>query len=703
MIYKLKKYNKTDIVRHHLHMGGSNPSGESIEVNSLYFERGGRPWIGVMGEYHFNRDHRENWYRELCKMKAGGITIAATYLFWIYHEEREGVFDFSGDRDIRQFVLDAKRAGLDVVIRIGPWSHGECRNGGFPDWLLKKPYPLRDNNPEYLEKTRIWYEKIYEQVSDLFYRDGGNIIGIQFENELVDNAAHLAKLKEIALNIGYEAPLYTVTGWNSVHGAKIPVSEVVPVFAAYAEAPWETHQNPLPPVPHYAFSRIRNDAVIGKDLIKEADADGWQLPYEKYPFATCELGGGIHAAHHRRPMIQPMDIYALSLVKLGSGNNLIGYYMYHGGTNKIGALSTLHESRATGYQNDYTILSYDFQAPVSEYGEIRGHYRLLNLLHMFVNDFGDLLAPMEYVEAQTEIRADDLDSLRYAVRTDGEGGFLFVNHYQRQLKTKDVYGAVIDTGIVQFPAIDVCGDVSFIFPFHIDLSGNLLEYATAQLLCRVEEAASQSVRCEEERNAGGSDEYTYVFAAVDGIAAEYKFADGSVFRPAAGEIIQFHNIRIITLSWEQALCTRKLSGRLYVGDGCDLYECGGEICAACGGSFSYDLWNGEGFDHFTVKREFKKAELTLLPVEEPFAPPYPEELQLGGERKLTWKKLTVSCGEGMIEITDSFDVAQIYADGELAADMLYYGRPWRVPAGMLYGRECYLVYSEMRDDFYREF
>ena len=150
MYYKFKEYRKTEILTNHLHMGGENPDGEQIGVTSLYYTRGGKPWIGVMGEYHFVRDSRENWYRELCKMKAGGITIVATYLFWIYHEETEGEFDFTGDRDIGRFIADTQRAGLDVIIRIGPWAHGECRNGGLPDWLMEKPYKLRDNNREYM-------------------------------------------------------------------------------------------------------------------------------------------------------------------------------------------------------------------------------------------------------------------------------------------------------------------------------------------------------------------------------------------------------------------------------------------------------------------------------------------------------------------------------------------------------------------------
>lgn len=683
MQYKFKNYHKSNLLKNHLNMGGQNPNGERIDVTSLYFTRGGKPWIGIMGEYHFVRDSRHNWYRELCKMKAGGITIVATYMFWIYHEEIEGKFDFSGDRDVRSFIQDAQKAGLDVVIRIGPWSHGECRNGGFPDWLLQKPYRLRDNNPEYMEKTRIWYEKIYEQIKGLFYEDGGNIIGIQFENELVDNAAHLFALKNLALDIGFKAPIYTVTGWNSAYGAKIPIDEVVPVFGAYPEAPWAGHTDRLPLSPHYVFRKSRNDSAIGEDLISAVDKDGWRIPYEKYPFATCELGGGMQVTHHRRPLINEMDIYALSLVKLGSGNNLVGYYMYKGGTNKIGLLSTLNESKATGYPNDYSVLSYDFQAPISEYGEVREHYRLINMLHMFINDFGDILAPMECVTSETEVAPDDLSSLRYCMRTDGESGFVFINHYQRLAVIADRKDVVIHTGSVQFPPMDICGKISFILPFHMNLSGNMLEYATAQLLCKIAD--------------------TYFFAEINGIKPEYKFTDGRVFQPATGTALKVNNIRIVTLAWEQAKYARKLSGALYIGDNCDVYEYNGSIHAVQGGSFSYHMWNGSEFERRTVQKDFTQAEIEFEAAKEPFIPPYAAELNIGGERKLLCKKITVSGRDGFIEIPCQYDAAQIYANGELVADNFYYGRPWRIPAALLYGKQCYLIMSELKDDFYREF
>lgn len=684
-MYQFESYQKSKLQRGHLNLGGENPSGERIDVTSLYLERDGKPFIGVMGEYHFSRANREEWYAELCKMKAGGISIVATYMFWIYHEEIEGEFDFTGDRDIRKFVEDAERAGLDVVLRIGPWAHGECRNGAFPDWLLQKPYKIRDNSEEYMAKARIWYEQIYEQVKGKFYKDGGNIIAIQLENELVDNAKHLLALKKLAVEVGFIVPIYTVTGWNSKYGAKIPVDEVLPVFAAYADAPWAEGTHQLSLSHNFVFDKNRNDAAVGVDVIKDTDESGWRLPYEKYPYAMCELGSGLQPTHHRRPVISEWDAYAMSLVKLGSGNNLVGYYMYHGGINKIGKFSTFNESRETGYPNDYPILNYDYHTALTSYGETREHYRLLNILHLFLHDFGEWLAPMETVLSVKKVDENDLDSLRYCMRTDGKSGFVFVNHYQRLAEMKDLRNVIIDTGSVVFPAIDITSKKSFFLPFNMDLSGNKLVYATAQPLCRV-----------------GN---TYFFMEIDGINPMYHFADGTTYKAISGanEKIAAGDIQIVTLTWDEAKYARKLSDKLYIGVKCDVYETEEGIRAVQPGSFTYMLWNGKSFENFTVSNDYNPADVTFRDVQEPFEPKYLKELNIGGTRKRTWKKIFVTSAEGFVEIPFECDAGQIYAGGELVADEFYYGETWRVPAKLLYGRECYLVISEMKDDFFKEF
>ena len=682
-VYGFEPYAPQEIINDGFGLGGSSPDGGTIEVNSAYIMRDGKPYIDVMGEFHYVRCPREAWRRELCKMRDGGVRTVAAYVFWIYHEETEGEFCFEGRRDLRAFVLEAADVGLDVMIRIGPWAHGECRNGGFPDWLLKKGCRTRSNDPEYLSLVRRFYEKIAEQTAGLYYSDGGPITGVQLENELVSNATHIDELRRIAIEVGINAPIYTATGWNSRYGARIPESGVLPVFGAYPEAPWSNSRDKLPPPQCYAFSRNRNDSAIGVDIMKDTDKDGWRLPYERYPFATCELGGGIQVTHHRRPIISPMDVYALSLTKLGCGNNLIGYYMYHGGTNMIGK-TTLQESRATGYPNDYPILNYDFQAPISEYGECREHYGLLNMLHMFARDFGDILAPMSAVLPVWPAAPDDLCSLRYAMRTDGESGFVFVNHHVHAYELADHTSVVINALGAAFPPIDVKGSCAFFMPVKMKLGRHELKYAVCQPICREGSA--------------------YFFSAIDGISPEYC-VDGEIIRAGGGRsVISLGDVRIVTLPPDEAVYLRRVGGAVRIGRGCNIYECGGRIECAEGGEFEYDTWNGTGFDTERAGVPEENADIAIYKLPSPpIAPSHPEELAIGGERRIDWYRVEVTSDRGIVQIGLCGDVLQLYADGELAADLYYYGKPWRLPASLLYGRECYIAVSEMRDDFYREF
>ena len=277
-----------------------------------------------MGEFHLFPAARPKPGRpELAKMKAGGVTIAATYLFWIHHEEIEGARRFTGNLDIRRFVLDCGRAGLAVVLRIGPWAHGECRNGGFPDWLVRKGIPLRCNDPAYLALVRGWYAAVFAQVQGFLYKDGGPVIGVQLENELVDDAAHLATLKQIAVEAGFDVPYYTVTGWNATPPARgFPPMRYSPVFSAYPDGALGRRHRAAAAFPRImCLTPSATTRRVGADLMARTTPDGWQLPYDRYPFATCELGCGQQSTYHRRVRISPMDAYALSLVKLGSGNN----------------------------------------------------------------------------------------------------------------------------------------------------------------------------------------------------------------------------------------------------------------------------------------------------------------------------------------------------------------------------------------------
>src|SRR5579871_2483235 len=117
---------------------------------------------------------------------------------------------------------------------------------------------------------------------------------------------------------------------------------------------------------NFLFRTTRIEAATGSDQLgaREAKDDD---DTHCYPYLACEMGGGMMTSYHRRIRISPQDIVSLGLAKLGSGNNLLGYYMYHGGTNPDG-ITQLQESQATGYWNDLPIKTYDFQAPLGEFG-----------------------------------------------------------------------------------------------------------------------------------------------------------------------------------------------------------------------------------------------------------------------------------------------------------------------------------------------
>ncbi|MBA4320359.1 MAG: beta-galactosidase, partial [Flavobacterium sp.] len=161
---------QTEVKRGHLDLGGKNPAGEEISVNSFYLERNGKPFIPVIGEFHFSRYPHQYWDEELKKMKAGGITVVATYIFWNMHEFKEGKFDWTGDLDVRQFTELCAKNGLEVLMRVGPFAHGEIRNGGLPDWLYGRPIDVRSNDPAYLFYTNRLYQEIGQQLKGLMFK-----------------------------------------------------------------------------------------------------------------------------------------------------------------------------------------------------------------------------------------------------------------------------------------------------------------------------------------------------------------------------------------------------------------------------------------------------------------------------------------------------------------------------------------------------
>jgi hypothetical protein len=378
-----------------------------------------------------------------------------------------------------------------VWVRIGPWVHGECRNGGFPDWLCAR-CATRTNDPTYLAFTRRFYAEIGHQLRGLFWQQGGPVVGAQLENEYGyrgpnAGAEHLSALKRIAFDVGIAPPLWSITGWPD---PEFVPGEVIPVFGGYPDAFWEETLQELPPNTNYEFKHRRLDDGIGNDLHHNHVGD--ETRFAPYPFFTCEAGGGMQVAYHRRPVISADDIAAITLTKLGSGVNLHGYYMYQGGTHPEGRLTTLQESQATGYPNDLPVRSYDYQAPLGEFGQVNPSYRALKVLHLFLDDFGDLLAPMTpSLSTVAQDANNPAPPLRAAARTLGDQGFLFVNNYRRNYPLPTHTGVrfalklLSQTLTLPRTPITVPAGAYYVWPINLDLGGSLLRYTTTQLVCKV--------------------------------------------------------------------------------------------------------------------------------------------------------------------------------------------------------------------------
>lgn len=527
------------------------PDGTELGINSQYLTLNKAPWLPVMGEIHFARLPASEWDRALARIKASGVDVVATYLFWNYHEPQPGRFDWSERLDVRRFVETAGRHGLKVILRLGPWAHGELRFGGIPDWVVQQ-YPLRGNDPAYLALVDRYWGAIGAQVAGLMWKDGGPVIGIQLENEYNlagpgQGREHIAQLKAIALRHGFDVPFYTVTGWD---GTIYPKGEVTPVFGGYPDEPWSASTSRLGPKETYAF---RFDSRVSGNLGAQTrgaagDADG-DIPHT--PFLGAEFGGGVPTMYRRRPVIQPDDIAAMLPVQLGSGVNLYGYYMYHGGSNRIGG-TTLQESTATGGYNDLPAIDYDFQAPFGAFGQSHPVAASLRPFHYFLNSYGDRLAPMTVRRPDSvPQRLDDLETLRWSVRAKGGSAFVFVNNHVRQYGMAAQAGirfsVALPGGVVTFPSapVTVPSDAYFIWPIGLDLGGALLSWASAQPVTRIDRA----------------DGPLHVFEAADGIVPEFAFPAGT--RVSGGTAVERGGRTIVRVArpGPDAVLSVKAAGR----------------------------------------------------------------------------------------------------------------------------------------------
>ena len=442
----------------------------------------GRRVCPVMGEVHYSRIPQTEWAEEVRKMKEGGVTVIACYVFWNHIEESEGIFDWSGQRNLRQFLEVCKQGQLPVVLRVGPFCHGEARCGGIPDWLFSKGCKMRSEDPVFLAYTERLYRQIFTQVQGLQWKDGGPVMAMQFDNEYSGHGSYLMRLKQMAREIGFDLPFYTRTGWPEL-ASPVPFGEMIPLYGDYADGFWERSLEETAGNYYKAFNfkAFRSSTAIATEQLGKQE-ERLNEGDEQYPYFTCELGGGMMTAYHRRPYLYPEDAYSMAIVKLGSGSNLLGYYMYHGGTNPEGKawLNEMQRTPATNY-NDMPVKTYDFQAPLVEFGQKNPHYYMLRKLHLFMHDWGNLLAPMEAVfPCPQDIQKGDDSFLHWSYRAKDGAGFIFINNYERLQNLSTKSQVQLEACGVKLPKLTIPAGTMCILPVNIDG----IRYATAQPIAK---------------------------------------------------------------------------------------------------------------------------------------------------------------------------------------------------------------------------
>ena len=417
-------------------------TGQRIHADDRSLLVDGSRWFPVAGEVQFSRLPRAQWHETLLRMRAGGLDGISMYVTWIHHEEQRGKLVFTGRRDLREFINQAGALGLKVLLRIGPWIHGEVRNGGHPDWLYApkgengtstpppcgKAEQLRTTNPAYMACALHWYKVLAAELSGLFWSDGGPVWAVQLDNESRD-FSYLLALLELAVSVGITPAVFTKTGWPAPEAPYPPGYPLLPYFGGYADN---------------FFNKAHRIAFCGKCYEFPRALPGYkQVP--GFPRLGIEIGGGMAASYAHRTHMEPNDMPAMHLVDVGAGFNGLGYYMYAGGNNPHSLVprhdhyqphpqrfgdypnETLQESsfelRTLGQPNPMPSESYDFFAPLGEFGQPRPHYHSMpsaSVRHIQGPRLGRILA-----DTSAFVVANQSSSLRWMVRCKGRRGHRF--------------------------------------------------------------------------------------------------------------------------------------------------------------------------------------------------------------------------------------------------------------------------------------
>ena len=314
----------------------ANGKPGTFTTGNKTFLLNGEPFIVKAAEVHYPRIPRPYWEHRIQMCKALGMNAVCIYIFWNIHEQREGQFDFTGNNDVAEFCRLAQKNGLYVIVRPGPYVCAEWEMGGLPWWLLKKKdIKLRERDPYFMERVKIFEEKVGEQLKPLTIQNGGPIIMIQVENEYGsygEDKPYVSEIRDCLRSIyGKELSLFQCD-WSS-NFEKNGLDDLTWTMNFGTGANIDDQFRRL--------GQLRPDAP-------KMCSEFWSGWFDKW--------GARHETRPAKDMVEGMD----EMLSKGISFSL---YMTHGGT----SFGHWAGANSPGFAPDVT--SYDYDAPINEYGQ----------------------------------------------------------------------------------------------------------------------------------------------------------------------------------------------------------------------------------------------------------------------------------------------------------------------------------------------
>ncbi|MGB9433837.1 MAG: beta-galactosidase, partial [Candidatus Acidiferrum sp.] len=279
--------------------------------------------------------------------KAMGLNTVTTYVFWNVHEPRPGVYDFSGNLDVAEFIREAQQEGLYVILRPGPYACAEWEFGGFPAWLLKDHSTIvRSRDPKFMEPAARWIQRLGKELAPLQIGNGGPIVLVQVENEygsFGDDHAYMQDIRRMLADAGFtKSVLYTADGADEIPAGSLPELPVGINFGGGDEGAAKEE-----------FAKLKKLRPNGPFLNSEF-WDGW---YDHW--------GSKHGVTNATNQASNLDW----MLRQGYSVSL---YMFHGGT----SFGWMNGANSDGKNYEPDVTSYDYDAPLDESGRPTPKYFL---------------------------------------------------------------------------------------------------------------------------------------------------------------------------------------------------------------------------------------------------------------------------------------------------------------------------------------